>query len=75
MVKTAKAVLTLEVSGVNIYQQLLASKLPLPSRAFGHARGHLRVSRVLLDGPRKKTARGNKEPNLIIKHRIQQNKH
>ena len=27
---------------------------PLPSRAFGHARGHLRVSGVLLDGPRKK---------------------
>ena len=26
--------------------------LKLPSRAFGHARGHLRVSRVLLDGPR-----------------------
>ena len=24
------------------------------SRAFSHARGHLRVSRVLLDGPRKK---------------------
>ena len=49
--------------------------LKLPSRAFGHARGHLRVSRILLDGPRKKTARGNKELNLIIKHRIQQNKH
>ena len=27
-------------------------KRALPSRAFGHARGHLRVSRVLLDGPR-----------------------
>ena len=26
----------------------------LPSRAFSHARGHLRVSGVLLDGPRKK---------------------
>ena len=26
---------------------------PLPSRAFSHARGHLRVSGVLLDGPRK----------------------
>ena len=32
--------------------------LPLPSRAFSHARGHLRVSGVLLDGQRKKeTAR------------------
>ena len=30
----------------------------LPSRAFSHARGHLRVSGVLLDGPRKReTAR------------------
>ena len=28
--------------------------VPLPSRAFSHARGHLRVSDVLLDGPRKK---------------------
>ena len=28
--------------------------MPLPSRAFSHARGHLRVSDVLLDGPRKK---------------------
>ena len=28
--------------------------MPLPSRALGHARGHLRVSGVLLDGPRKK---------------------
>ena len=27
---------------------------PLPSRVFSHARGHLRVSRVLLNGPRKK---------------------
>ena len=27
---------------------------PLPSRTFSHARGHLRVSGVLLDGPRKK---------------------
>ena len=26
----------------------------LPSRAFSHARGHLRVSGDLLDGPRKK---------------------
>ena len=26
---------------------------PLPSRAFSHARGHLRVSGVLLDRPRK----------------------
>ena len=31
----------------------------LPSRAFSHARGHLRVLGVLLDGPRKRdTARG-----------------
>ena len=29
--------------------------MPLPSRAFSHARGHLRVSGVLLDGPRKKS--------------------
>ena len=28
--------------------------VPLPSRAFIHARGHLRVSGILLDGPRKK---------------------
>ena len=28
--------------------------VPLPSRAFSQARGHLRVSRVLLDGLRKK---------------------
>ena len=28
--------------------------VPLPSRAFSHARGRLRVSRVLLDAPRKK---------------------
>ena len=28
--------------------------VPLPSRAFSHARGHLRVLDVLLDGPRKK---------------------
>ena len=28
--------------------------VPLPSRALNHERGHLRVSRVLLDGPRKK---------------------
>ena len=28
--------------------------VPLPSHAFSHARGHLRVSGVLLDGPRKK---------------------
>ena len=28
--------------------------VPLPSRAFSHARGRLRVSGVLLDGPRKK---------------------
>ena len=27
---------------------------PLQSRAFSHARGHLRVSHGLLDGPRKK---------------------
>ena len=27
--------------------------VPVPSRAFSHARGHLRVSGVLLDGPRK----------------------
>ena len=27
---------------------------PLPSRAFSHARDHLRVSGVLLDGPSKK---------------------
>ena len=25
--------------------------VPLPSRVFSHARGHLRVSDVLLDGP------------------------
>ena len=32
--------------------------MPLPSRAFTHVRGHLRVSGVLLDGPRKReTAR------------------
>ena len=32
--------------------------MPLPSRAFSHARGHLRVSGVFLDGPRKRgTAR------------------
>ena len=30
------------------------SRAPLPSQAFSHARGHLRVSGVLLDGPRKK---------------------
>ena len=29
-------------------------QVPLPSRAFSHARGHLRVSGVLLDGRRKK---------------------
>ena len=37
---------------------------PLPSRAFSHARGHLRVSGVLLDGPKKKkreTARNLQE--------------
>ena len=28
--------------------------LPLQSRAFSHAPGHLRVSHVLLEGPRKK---------------------
>ena len=28
--------------------------VPLPSRAFSHARDRLRVSRVLLDAPRKK---------------------
>ena len=28
--------------------------MPLSSRAFSHARGHLRVSRVFLDGLRKK---------------------
>ena len=28
--------------------------VPLPSHAFSHARGHLRVSGVFLDGPRKK---------------------
>ena len=28
--------------------------VPLPSRAFSQARGHLRVSGVLLDGPIKK---------------------
>ena len=27
---------------------------PLPARVFSHARSHLRVSGVLLDGPRKK---------------------
>ena len=27
--------------------------VPLPSRAFSHAGGHLPASRVLLDGPRK----------------------
>ena len=27
---------------------------PLPSRAFSHARGYLRVSLFLIDGPRKK---------------------
>ena len=30
--------------------------VPLPSRALSQARGHLRVSRVLLDGLRKKEA-------------------
>ena len=28
-----------------------------PSRAYSHVRGHLRVSRVCLDRPRKKNAR------------------
>ena len=28
--------------------------VPLPSRALSHARGHLPVLRVLLDGPSKK---------------------
>ena len=28
--------------------------VPLPSRALNHERGHLCVSRLLLDGPRKK---------------------
>ena len=28
--------------------------VPLPSRVFSRVRGHLRVSGVLLDGPRKK---------------------
>ena len=32
----------------------LSFVVPLPSRAFSHARGHLRVSGVFLDGPRKK---------------------
>ena len=32
----------------------LSLVVPLPSRAFNHERGHLRVSGVLLDGPRKK---------------------
>ena len=37
--------------------------VPLPSRAFSHARGHLRVSAVLLHGPRKKeTARSLVHP-------------
>ena len=39
-------------------KEWLSFFVPLLSRAFNHARGHLRVPRVLLDGPRKKeTAR------------------
>ena len=39
-------------------RQEKAPPVPLPSRAFSHTRGHLRVSRASLDGLRKKeTAR------------------
>ena len=34
--------------------RLMDARAPLPSRAFNHERGQLRVSGVLLDGPRKK---------------------
>ena len=36
-------------------KESLSFFMPLPSRALSHARGHLRVSGVLLDGPSKKT--------------------
>ena len=36
------------------FEGSLSFVVPLPSRAFSHARGHLRVSGVLLDGQRKK---------------------
>ena len=35
-------------------EERISFVVPLPYRAFTHARGHLRVSSVLLDGPRKK---------------------
>ena len=35
------------------------TRVPLLSRAFSHARGHFRVSRVLLDGPRKRNTARN----------------
>ena len=49
---------TFHVPGLSTLQFLrqkdsLSFVMPLPSRAFSHVRGHLRVSHVLLDGPRK----------------------
>ena len=38
---------------------------PLPSRAFSHARGHFRLSRVSLDGLRKKTVDLQRSKPLI----------
>ena len=35
-------------------KQSISFVVPLPSRAFSHARGHFYVSGVLVDGPRKK---------------------
>ena len=40
---------------------------PFPSRAFSHARGHLRVSGVLLDGPRKKRDCSSRETLKVIR--------
>ena len=40
---------------------------PLPSRAFSHARGHLLVSGVLLDGPRKKRDCSSRETLKVIR--------
>ena len=40
---------------------------PFPSRAFSHVRGHLRVSGVLLDGPRKKRDCSSRETLKVIR--------
>ena len=41
--------------------------VPLPSRALSHARGHLPVLRVLLDGPSKKETARSPHYQYIIR--------